>query len=135
LLYAGSKWTANRGQLPQDNPLVHHVNQEVVLFPSADDAEAFFTSAPQKWQKCSAAGKFTTTKDNNTYVWTVGAVANRDGMLTVTTPQENGQPGWTCQHALTTKSNIVIETLVCSYLTTDPAVNIANQIAAKVAKQ
>jgi serine/threonine kinase PknH len=133
--YAGSGWTANRGQILKDDPLVHQVDQEVVLFPSANDAEALFTKASQMWQKCSAAGKYTTTKDNNTYVWSLGAVANQDGMLAISSTQENGQPGWACQHALTTKSNVVIETQVCSYLSSDPAVNIAHQIAAKVAKQ
>ena len=133
-LYTGSRWTANRGQILRDNPVTHKVDQEVVLFPSAHDAEALFTAASEKWQKCSAAGKFTLPKDNGTVVWDVGPVSNQDGMLSLNSPQENGPQGWACQRALTTKSNVAIEVQVCSYLT-NPAVRIAQQIAAKVAKQ
>jgi hypothetical protein len=43
--------------------------------------------------------------------------------------------GWNCQKALTVTNNIAISATACSYKPTDGAVNIAHQIAAKVAKQ
>jgi hypothetical protein len=42
------------------------------------------------------------------------------------------EPGWACGRALAQRNNVVIDVNTCSANPADSAVNIANQIAAKV---
>jgi PknH-like protein len=68
-------------------------------------------------------------------VWTVSDVSNDNGMLSTTQVQEGGD-GWTCQRALTVRNNVAIDIVTCTFSQSgSPAVDIAAQIAAKVAKQ
>lgn len=58
-----------------------------------------------------------------------------NGMLSSSQVQEGGD-GWTCQRALTARNNVTIDIVTCAYSQPDlVAIGIANQIAAKVAKQ
>lgn len=67
--------------------------------------------------------------------WTVADVVNDNGMLSSSQVQEGGD-GWTCQRALTARNNVTIDIVTCAYSQPDlVAIGIANQIAAKVAKQ
>jgi hypothetical protein len=59
---------------------------------------------------------------------------DNNGMLTASEVQEGGD-GWTCQRALTVRNNLAIDIVTCAYTQNGPsATDIANQIAAKVAK-
>jgi hypothetical protein len=51
--YSGSGSTAFREQDLSDPPHTHIAVQAVVLFPSAQQAAAFFTASAQSWQACS----------------------------------------------------------------------------------
>jgi PknH-like extracellular domain len=105
-------------------------DQFVVLFPSADQANAFFTSSSQKWP---ADG------DTPPITWKVGAVSNTNGVLSVTanvTATKDGQTmSQSCQRALTVRNNVVIDTEACNKDIGNAAVTIASQIAGKVDKQ
>jgi serine/threonine kinase PknH len=138
VVYAGSGWTAMRGQqLRNPGTLTQFVEQDVVLFPAAHDATAFFTASSQSWPTCSNrqyAVKYVVGNGSGAAdrMWDAGAVSNMNGTLSVTTTAEGGR-GWTCQRALTVSNNVVIDVDTCSYHANDPAaVNIAHQIAAKV---
>jgi hypothetical protein len=64
--------------------------------------------------------------------WTVGDVANTDGMLSTSMVMEDGD-GWGCGRALTVGNNVVVDVSTCSYNeTSTPAVTIAANIAAKL---
>ena len=53
-----------------------------------------------------------------------------------TSEVQEGGDGWTCQRALTVRNNVAIDIVTCSYGQTGAvAVNVAQQIATKVAKQ
>lgn len=137
--YTGRGWSAAREQELEDGPDIAHdknyVIQWVVSFPSADQAAAFFTASAQRWLACS----------NRTFTYTfnqpgtpdttddAGPVSNRNGILTDTYTQE-GTGGWACQRALTVTNNVATDITACSFNPDDSAVNIAHQIAAKVAK-
>ncbi len=129
--YAGSGWRAIRGNQIFD----HHAAaaQFVVLFPSAHDAQAFFTASAQKWPTC-ANRQFTETRPNYTATKTVGLVSNANGTLSAAwnvIPDE----GSFCGHALTVANNIAIDAVICltrSAAAVVGAVKIVNQIAAKV---
>jgi serine/threonine kinase PknH len=136
--YAGSGWIAVRTQHLGDftdpknvAPGVHEVHQDVVLFPTAQFAAAFYTASSHSWQAC-ANRSFTHTTTGAP--WAVGPVVNLNGTLATTKTQEGGG-GWGCQRALTVSNNVAIDVQACSYTPGDQAVNIAHQIAAKVAKQ
>lgn len=133
--YVGSGWTANRGQVlqsPGDTP-THYADQEVVLFPAAKDAAAFFAVSSQSWASCTNM-QFTFTKGaTQSGSWNVGALNKTDDTLSITKTMPNGS-GWSCQRALTVTKNLVVDTQACSYNADNTAVNIAHQIAAKVGK-
>jgi hypothetical protein len=133
----GSGWTALRGQQlqhpPQGDTFDFRAYQGVASFPSANVAAALFTADSQHWSGC-ANGRYTVTDPKFVATWTTGPLSNANDTLSITLTQEGGN-GWNCQKALTVTNNIAISVTACSYKPTDGAVNIAHQIAAKVAKQ
>ena len=128
-VYAGSGYTAERDQtLQEGDNFTHYVEQAVVLFPSAKQAGAFFTASAQQWPACR---QYTHTQTNS--LWAVGPISNTNGTLSTTATQQNAKaPGWGCGRALAIRNNVAIDVNTCSANPTDSAVNIANQIAAKV---
>ncbi len=139
-VYAGTGWTALRGRRLDDSvddskKRKHYAIEAVVAFPSARDASAFYNSSVQSWNGCSNRRFDEVGQDQPDTVWTVAEVANDDGTLSTSQVQEGGD-GWTCQRALTVRNNIAIDIVTCAYSQTGSvAIDIANQIAAKAAKQ
>jgi hypothetical protein len=139
-VYTGSGWTTLREQQVQQpvspDKRTEYADQVVVLFPTAAGAAAFFTASATKWQSC-ANRQFTytgTSQDDPSATWTVGTVSNTNGTLSVRRTQE-GLNNWNCQHALTVRNNVAVDVDACSYNQGDFAINIAQQIAAKVPNQ
>jgi hypothetical protein len=133
----GSGWTALRLQRlqhpPQGDAFDLSATQGVASFPSANAAAALFTAISQRWSGCSNR-RYTVTGPNSAG-WTTGPLSNTNGTLSITLTQEGGN-GWNCEKAVTVTNNIAISTSACSYKPiADVAVNIAHQVAAKVAKQ
>jgi hypothetical protein len=128
-VYAGSGYTAELDQTLQDGDnFTHYVEQALVYFPSAKLAGAFFTASAQQWPACR---QYTHTQTNS--LWAVGPISNTNGTLSTTATQLNAKaPGWGCGRVLAVRNNVVIDVNTCSANPTDSAVNIANQIAAKV---
>ncbi len=112
--YAGSGLGAVRGQLLTEVGALytHLVDQSVVLFSSAHDADAFFTASARSWPACSNR-QFTYNEPGKRAVWTVGPVSNVNGTLSATKTRENAN-GWTCQRALTVANNVAIDVTTCS---------------------
>ncbi len=139
-VYANTGWTAIRGQRLDDSvddskKRKHFAIQAVVVFPSAQDASAFYDSSTQTWPACSNRRFSDLNPGKPDTVWTVSGTTNDNGMLTASEVQEGGD-GWTCQRALTARNNVAIDIVTCSYSQSDAvAVGIAQQIAARVAKQ
>ena len=139
-VYANTGWTAIRGQRLDDSVddskrRKHYAIQAVVAFPSARDAAAFYDSSAQTWPACSNRRFSDLNPGKPDTVWTVSGTSNGNGMLTATQVQEGGD-GWTCQRALTTRNNVAIDIVTCSYTQSGAvAVGVAQQIAAKVAQQ
>jgi len=139
-VYVSTGWTAMRGQRLDDSvdhskKRNHYAIQAVVAYPSAHDANAFYDSSVQGWSACSERRYTDVSPDDSDTVWTVAGITNDNGMLSTSEVQEGGD-GWTCQRALTVRNNVAIDIVTCSYSQTGaPAVDIAQQIAAKVVKQ
>jgi PknH-like extracellular domain len=132
--YAGSGWMAVRGRgfhEPGDR-WTHFAEEDAVSFPSADAATGFFAAAPQHWQSC-ANRQFTRTSQASKSTWTVEGVFNMNGILTVRRSLEGGD-GYACQLALTVRNNVAVDVEACSYDQRDFAINIARQVADRIAK-
>jgi len=127
--YAGSNFMAELDQtLQEGDNFTHFAEQAVVLFPSAEQADAFFTASAQRWPACHQYAHIQSKTQ-----WTVGAISNTNGTLSTTATQQNANaPGWGCGRALAARNNVVIDVTTCSANPADSAVTIANQIAAKV---
>jgi PknH-like extracellular domain len=138
-VYAGTGWTAMRGQRLDDSiddskSRKHYAIQAVVAFPNAQDASNFYNSQVQSWKNCGNR-KFNDVSPNQPdTIWSVGDISTENGMLTSSQVQEAGN-GWACQRALTVRNNLAIDVVTCAYDSTGPAASdIATKIAAKVAK-
>ena len=109
--------------------LTHFAEQAVVLFPTAKQAGDFFAASAQQWQTCH---EYTHVQSKTK--WTVGPISNANGVLSTTsTLQDPPATGWkACGRALTVRNNVVIDVNTCSVDPKNTAVDIANQIAAKV---
>jgi hypothetical protein len=131
-VYAGSGFTAERDQTLQDGDnFTHYVQQAVVLFPSAKEADAFFAASAQQWPACH---QYTHTQSGS--LWSVAPISNTNGVLSTTATQQNAKaPGWACGRALAARNNVIIDVNTCSANPADSAVKIANQIAARLQPQ
>jgi PknH-like extracellular domain len=131
-VYVGSGFTAERDQtLQEGDNFTHYVEQAVVYFPSARQAGDFFAASARQWPACR---QYTHIQSGS--LWAAGPIANANGTLSTTATQQNAKaPGWACGRALAVRNNVVIDVNTCSANPADSAVNIANQIAAKVPTQ
>lgn len=139
-VYADTGWTAIRGQQLDDNfddPTVRNDSavQAVIAYPSARQANTFYTAATRRWSAC-AKRRFSDHPQGQPEIgWTVGDAHQIGGTLSTSKVQDDGS-GWNCQRALTVRNNVVIDIETCgSFLPGGSAVDVAQQIAAKVTKQ
>jgi hypothetical protein len=114
--YADSAFSAFSGDddtapLPPGSAEVSpEVTQVVALFPSANEANTFFTTSSQRWSAC--ANRQLTTPgdaDNPEIAWKIGPTSNANGILTTTLSMSATKNGTTrtaaCQRALTVRNN------------------------------
>lgn len=130
-VYDGSGWTAVRSQYLREpvDDFDHEVWQAIVSFRSANDAARFFTASAQRWPACSNRQYHYIEPGKPDVVFTVGPIANTNGTLSTT--RETGD-GWVCRRPLTVRNNVAIDVAACPDNSADAAVNIADQIPAKV---
>jgi hypothetical protein len=129
-VYANSGFTAERDQALNDgNNFTHYADQAVVLFPTTKQAQVFFISSGLRWPACH---QYTHTQSRTQ--WTVAPISDANGALsTIATQQEAKTGGWACGRALAVKNNVIVDVNTCSANPASSAVDIANQIVAKVA--
>jgi PknH-like protein len=128
-VYANSGFTAVRDQALNDGDnFTHYAEQAVVLFPTAKQASVFFVASGLRWPACH---RYTHVQSGSE--WTAGPISNADGTLSTIATQENAKAGgWACGRALMIKNNVIVDINTCSADPKNSAVDIANQIAAKV---
>ncbi|MGA8328389.1 MAG: sensor domain-containing protein [Mycobacterium sp.] len=129
-VYADSGFTAVRDLALNDgNGFTHYAEQAVVLFPTAKQAKVFFLASGLRWPGCH---DYTHTQSGTQ--WTVAPVSDDNGALsTISTQQQAKAGGWACGRALAVKNNVIVDVNTCSANPANSAVDIANQIVAKVA--
>jgi hypothetical protein len=131
-VYAGSEWTAMRDQVAaepgDDNE--HWVQQTAVLFPGEMQAQDFVEESRSMWDTC--AGDVIAIGDGaTTYLWELQDIRDARGILAQTSSQEDSG-GWSCQHAISAVSNVVVEAWACGYTISDQAVDVATALIANV---
>ena len=144
-VYAGSGNTAVSGDMDTTSPGNDQdvmVGQVVVLFPSAKEANDFFTTSAQRWPAC--ADRLITepaSPDGTQTTYQVGPFANANGILSVTlttTMSMGGQPNpmvLTSQRALTVRNNVVVDVVLMRKDPADFGGKVAAAIAGKIDKQ
>jgi hypothetical protein len=134
-VYAGSGWTAMRDQVArepgEDNE--HWVEQTVVLYPSAQEAQKFFDDSKSSWEGCAGYSVSVDAADA-TYLWQIDSVTAEDTLITQMTTQEDAE-GWACQHGLSVVSNVTVEAWACGYSIKDEAATITTEMVANAAKK
>ena len=129
-VYANTGFIAVRDQALNDgNNFSHYAEQAVVLFPTAKQARTFFIASGMRWPACH---QYTHTQSRTQ--WIVAPISDDNGALsTISTQQEAKTGGWACGRALAVKNNVIVDVNTCSANPANSAVDIANQIVAKVA--
>ena len=135
-VYNDSGWTALRGQVLREPPSAaqwsHFATQAVVLFPTATAAQEFFTRSQTGWQSCADRELTYTQPPVPDQLWTVGPVSADRGLLTVSRTQSSPEL-WSCQRALTVRSNVAVDVEACSLDgPTTAAAAIADAIGARL---
>jgi PknH-like extracellular domain len=128
-VYADSGFTGVRDQeLNDGDAFTHYAEQAVVLFPTVKQAHVFVVSSALRWPACHHYSHTQTRTQ-----WDVAPVSDdNDDLSTISTQQEAKTGGWACGRALAVKNNVVVDVNTCSANPASSAVDIANQIAAKV---
>lgn len=134
-VYEGSGWTSVRDVVARepDDDNDHWIEQTVVIYPQAENAERFFGESRSMWQKCAGSSITVDTEDTSS-LWEFDDVDSGDGLITQMATQQDAD-GWGCQHALAVASNMTAETWVCAYSVADEAglmaIDIVNNAAEK----
>jgi hypothetical protein len=128
-VYANSGFTGVRDQeLNDGDSFTHYAEQAVVLFPTVKQAHIFFVTSALRWPACHQY-EHTQTRTR----WDVGAISDDNDVLSALSTQEEARTGgWACGRALVVKNNVVVDVNTCSPNPASSAVDIANQIVAKV---
>ncbi len=133
-VYAGTGWTAVRGQDLRNSgsTFTQLVAQNVVAFPSAKAAAAFYAASSRTWAPCANSRYTDKPNEGPSADWSVGQMSDQRGWLTISATEDDN-PTWTLQRALTVRNNVVIDVKAASYSpSTQLSVGIAEQIAGRV---
>ncbi len=128
-VYADTGFTGVRDQeLNDGDNFTHYAEQAVVLFPTVKQAHVFLVASALRWPACH---QFTHTQSRT--VWDVAPISDdNDVVSTVSTQEQAKAGGWACGRALSARNNVVVDVNTCSANPGNSAVDIANQIVAKV---
>jgi hypothetical protein len=138
-VYAGSNWTAVKGQLLDDGgdaggPAYRHsLTQVVVGFRDAASAQDFFAQAKQRWSACSNRSVTFAPPGYRSSVWEFADAVATETTLTMSQTEEN-TGGWRCQRAMGLRNNVIIDAMFCGYDATDQAGAVVNKIADAVSR-
>jgi hypothetical protein len=132
LVYEDSGWTEVVDEVltqRQDDP-DHWVEQTAVRFPSADTASAFYETAKTQWQEC-VDKEVSLFEGEYVFTWSFEAMTVSDTMISQSALQLDSD-GWTCQHAMSAVSSIIVEASACTMTPDDEGVTIVEALAKNV---
>ena len=113
-----------------DNQLVS-VIQAVITLPDVDTAHKTVSDQANQWSGCAGKTITQSAAGQTAVSWTFGTLNNSGGTVSLTHFAKEHQFA-ACQHALTARSNVVIDVLGCHVGVDQQGVDVLNAIAAKV---
>jgi hypothetical protein len=134
-VYDPHHWSAMRDEVAREpgDGNDHWVQQTVVLYPAADDAQKMFADSTSSWEQCGGSAVATDSSDSS-YIWEIDDVDAKDDLIVQVIMQEESG-GWECQHVMAAVSNVTIETWACADGINDEAVDITQRLIANAAKK
>jgi serine/threonine kinase PknH len=133
-VYAGSAWEAVQTQYlrEEDNPQ-HEVYQSVISFPTAQTASDFVAHEANHWPLCKGKSITTTNPDTPAQTWWIATVG-KDGDVLTSVSEREGAGGFSCQHGLTSRNNVVVDVEACGWDVTQQGTTIAQRIAEQISR-
>ncbi|MDR3664363.1 MAG: sensor domain-containing protein [Mycobacterium sp.] len=129
---SGQDWKSMRQQrlrAPDAEAWDYLVAQSVVLYPTADQAKAFFDQSAERWAKCTNHHVNIRLNDKPLPKWLSGDLQRTDTQLAMPiTRGTDAQTRW-CQHVLQLAANVIIDVEAC---TPKAPVTAAADIAGKI---
>lgn len=117
-----------RLQEPPVNDVVQGVDQGIVQFPDAVSAQYFVEASTLTWDRCVGRPLVITYPNGYTGKWVPSTPVTTDEITIVRMVLE-GADGYTTDHAIAARSDIVIDVTVTGYHLTDEAVRIVQVIS------
>ncbi|HEY9303768.1 MAG TPA: sensor domain-containing protein [Mycobacterium sp.] len=138
-LFDGSGWVSMRKQVLADTADVttykYVVTEAVVAFPDAPTGARFYHHAVDIFRKCANRSVNLQVPDDPKspkVLMTVAQTTEKDGIVATSFLQEGGD-GWGCQHGISVRNNIAIDTKACGYNMPDSATAaMTKPIASKI---
>jgi hypothetical protein len=113
------------------NATENTVDEAVVGFDNAGDAQAFVAATVQKWKHCANSTLTITSKDRRPRRWNIGGPRDVDGVQVVNADEPDSRLGWDTSHAMRAVNNVVIDVRATGYRITDQAVRVVTAIAGR----
>jgi PknH-like extracellular domain len=132
-IYKDTKFSGVRGQRlrqPDSDQWDALVVQAAVVYPSADDAKAFFTASSDRWSKCTNHRVNITLNDQPKVTWFFGNLNKTDTSLTM--PVTRGQNERTCERVLSVDNNVIVDVRACGHDVTNQATVISQKIKDRI---
>jgi hypothetical protein len=117
---------ADNGNATEDT-----VDEAVVGFDNASDAQALVTATVQKWKHCANSPLTITSQDRRPRHWSMGAVRDVDGVAVINADEPDSSSGWHTSHAMRAVNNVVIDVRATGRRVTDQAVQVVKAIAGR----
>lgn len=131
-IYDGSGWTELVDEILTqrvDDP-DHWVEQTAVRFSSADEAAEFYETSKSQWQECISR-QVSVYDGDYEFTWEFDGLTVADTTISQSAVQLDSE-GWTCQHAMSAVSDVIIEASACGLTLDDEAVTIVEALAKNV---
>ncbi|SIH35022.1 transmembrane serine/threonine-protein kinase [Mycobacteroides abscessus subsp. abscessus] len=113
-------------------PRQHLVVQSVATYQDAATAQLFKSTQEAAWTNCANQTITVRFDDGKSEKAVAGTPGTDQDVLTQTLTNPYAGEGMTCQRAISTKSNVVIDVRACSKNITDQAVQLVRAIAEKI---
>jgi serine/threonine protein kinase len=131
-VYANTGFDALRDQTFSTQPFATNatasvpadLEQTVIVFPSAAQAQAVVDAAQNQWRTCARSEVDQRTSFEASYGWHLGDVQGQSDLLSVKMASNGAETGATaCQQALGARQNVVVGTRSCGGIEPSAATN------------
>ena len=98
---------------PDTDDPAHWVQQVVVLYPSAKEADDFFAESQKTWEDCNQV-TLDTVYDDSRHTWRIDDAVVDGTSMSQFSEQTDAAKTWNCDHTMSVVSNVIVEAIACS---------------------